>query len=138
MSLCLANSSSLKISTVTLKDSRLTLLTAICVSLFTDSMAAIAIAYEAPEADVLLRKPRVIGKDRLVGWRLMLQAYGFIGILETTSSFAMSFWYLERSGIAFMDIWFSFGNLPDTIDPDYYAQKLNEASSIYFVNLVVM
>lgn len=50
----------------------------------------------------------------------------------------MSFWYLERQGIPFKDLWFSFGVLPDSIDPDYYAQKLNEASSIYFVNLVVM
>jgi sodium/potassium-transporting ATPase subunit alpha len=107
-------------------------------SLFTDAMAAIALAYEAPEADVLLRKPRVIGKDRLVGWELVVQAYGFIGIIETVSSFAMSYWYLQRNGIPFMDIWFSFGSLPDTIDPDFYAQKLNEASSIYFVTLVVM
>ncbi len=101
-------------------------------------MAAIALAYETPEADVLLRKPRVVGKDRLVDWKLIVQAYGFIGILETILSYTMSFWYLERNGIPFTTIWFSFGNLPDTIDPDYYAQKLNEASSIYFVNLVVM
>jgi sodium/potassium-transporting ATPase subunit alpha len=50
----------------------------------------------------------------------------------------MAFWYLERQGIPFKDLWFSFGTLPSSIDPDYYQQKLNEASSIYFVNLVVM
>jgi sodium/potassium-transporting ATPase subunit alpha len=50
----------------------------------------------------------------------------------------MAFWYLERKGIPFMDIWFSFGKLPGTIDPDHYAQKLNEASAICFINLVVM
>ncbi len=42
----------------------------------------------------------------------------------------MAFWYLERNGIPFRDLCFSFGNLPDTIDSDYYNQKLNEASSI--------
>ena len=87
---------------------------------------------------MLLRKPRVIGKDRLVDWKLIIQAYGFIGILETILSFAMAYWYLERNGISFLDIWFSFGNLPSDIDPDYYAAQLNVASSIYFVNLVVM
>jgi sodium/potassium-transporting ATPase subunit alpha len=68
----------------------------------------------------------------------MLQSYGFIGVIETLSSFAMAYWYLQRNGIAFSDLWFGYGNLPATIDSDYYTKKVNEASSIYFVNLVVM
>ena len=107
-------------------------------SLFTDAAAAITLAYEAPEADVLTRKPRVPGRDRLVDWRLLLHSYGIVGLMETTLSFIMSYWYLQRNGISFSDIWFSFGNIPDSIDPDYYQEKLNIASSIYFVNLVVM
>ncbi|PHH82144.1 hypothetical protein CDD82_6834 [Ophiocordyceps australis] len=59
-------------------------------------------------------------------------------MLETLASFAMSFWYLQRHGIPFRDLWFSFGKLPDNIDEAYYKMRLNEASSIYFVNLVVM
>ncbi|KAH6692711.1 calcium-transporting ATPase [Plectosphaerella plurivora] len=110
----------------------------IIICLFTDSVAAIALAYESPEANVLTRPPRVPGKDRLVDWRLVLQAYGFVGVLETISSFAMAFWYLERRGIPFSSLWFSFSLSPDGIDKDYYQSCLNEASSIYFVNLVVM
>ncbi|EPE07908.1 h k atpase alpha [Ophiostoma piceae UAMH 11346] len=111
----------------------------IIICLFTDPMASIALAYEAPEADVLTRPPRLPGKDRLVDWKLLLQAYGITGTIETFCSFSMAYWYLERSGIPFFSaIWFRFGNLPDGIDPDYYAEKLNVASSIYFVNLVVM
>ncbi|KAM0326228.1 hypothetical protein ACHAQA_006825 [Verticillium albo-atrum] len=110
----------------------------IIICLFTDAAAAIALAYEAPEADVLVRKPRVPGKDRLVDWKLIAQAYGLVGMLETVASFAMAFWYLERHGIRFSDLWFSFGVLPESIDQEFYLQKLNEASSIYFVNLVVM
>jgi sodium/potassium-transporting ATPase subunit alpha len=106
--------------------------------LFTDAFAAIALAYEAPEADVLLRKPRRVGVDRLVDWKLILQSYGIIGVLETVASFAMSFWYLQRNDIPFSKIWFAFGKLPETIDQDDYNQKLFEASSIYFINLVVM
>jgi sodium/potassium-transporting ATPase subunit alpha len=56
----------------------------------------------------------------------------------TLCSFAMSYWYLERCGIPFSALWLSYGNLPDYIDKDYYAARLNEASSVYFVNLVVM
>lgn len=100
-------------------------------------MAATALAYEAPEADVLQRPPRRIGVDRLVDWKFILQTYGFVGMLETFTSFVMSYWYLERKGIPFNKIWFSFGT-PEGIDPDYYAMRLNEASSIYFVTLVVM
>lgn len=96
------------------------------------------LSYEKPEADVLLRKPRNAKKDRLVNWQLVLHAYGVLGMIQTTVSFAMAYWYLEKNGIPFRVLWFSFGVLPDWIDPDYYAEKLNTASSIYFVNLVVM
>ena len=107
-------------------------------SCFTDCAAATVLAYEAPEADVLLRKPRNPKKDLLVNWQLILQSYGIIGIIETLSSFSMSYWYLQRSGIPFSALWFKYGAVPDTIDQDYYNARLAEASSIYFVNLVVM
>ena len=87
---------------------------------------------------MLLRRPRNPKKDRLVNWQLMLQSYGIIGIIETLSSFSMSYWYLQRSGIPFSALWFKYGALPDNIDQDYYNARLAEASSIYFVNLVVM
>ena len=97
-----------------------------------------ALSYEKPEADVLLRKPRNTKTDRLVNFKLVGFAYGVIGLIEALCSFSMSFWYLQRNGIPFWTMWLSYGNLPDWIDPDYYNQKLTEASSIYFVNLVVM
>lgn len=107
-------------------------------SCFTDCLAATALAYEKPEADVLLRPPRVVGVDRLVDWKLIVHSYGFIGFMETLASFAMSYVYLERRGIPFNTLWFGFGARPAGIDEDYYTARLNEASSIYFVNLVVM
>ncbi|MCJ1358879.1 MAG: hypothetical protein MMC33_008879 [Icmadophila ericetorum] len=110
----------------------------IIICCFTDCFAATVLAYEKPEADVLLRKPRDPRTDRLVDWQLMLQAYGFVGIIETLSSFAMAYWYLQRNGITFSDLWFQYGNTPAGLDPTFIAARLNEASSIYFVNLVVM
>lgn len=50
----------------------------------------------------------------------------------------MSYWYLQRNGIRFSYLWFGYGNLPPTIDQAESTSLLNEASSIYFVNLVVM
>lgn len=107
-------------------------------SCFTDCAAAIVLTYEKPEADVLLRKPRSPRRDRLVDWQLMLQAYGFVGVIETLSSFAMAYWYLQRNGISFGDLWFQYGTTPAGLDPNYVTARLNEASSVYFVNLVVM
>ncbi|RDA84279.1 hypothetical protein CP532_3350 [Ophiocordyceps camponoti-leonardi (nom. inval.)] len=110
----------------------------IIICCFTDCAAATILSFEKPEADVLMRRPRNVKKDRLVNWQLILHAYGIIGMTETLASFAMSFWYLERNGILFRDLWFSFGRLPPYVTQDFYNQKLAEASSIYFVNLVVM
>ncbi|KAL7623518.1 hypothetical protein AAE478_007201 [Parahypoxylon ruwenzoriense] len=110
----------------------------IIICCFTDCAAATVLSYEKPEADVLLRRPRNVKKDRLVNWQLAIHAYGVLGIIEAVPSFAMAYWYLEKNGIPFRVLWLSFGRLPGWIDPDYYARKLNEASSIYFVNLVVM
>ncbi|ORY59095.1 putative H /K ATPase alpha subunit [Pseudomassariella vexata] len=110
----------------------------IIICCFTDCAAATVLSYEKPEADVLLRKPRNIKKDRLVNWQLVVHAYGVVGVMETVVSFAMAYWYLELNGLRFRDLWFSFGALPEGIDAEFYTQKLNQASSIYFVNLVVM
>lgn len=110
----------------------------IIICCFTDCAAATMLTYEKPEADVLTRPPRNVKKDRLVNWQLIFQTYGIVGMLQTTASFAMAFWYLERQGIPFSQLWFSFGKIPDGIDADYFLQKTNEASSVYFVNLVVM
>lgn len=62
------------------------------------------LAYEKPEADVLLRKPRKVGVERLVDWKLMVHAYGFVGVLQTVTSFAMAYWYLTRKGILFSEL----------------------------------
>ncbi|KAK5143256.1 hypothetical protein LTR04_001945 [Oleoguttula sp. CCFEE 6159] len=110
----------------------------IIICCFTDCAAATAIGYEKPEADVLLRRPRSSKKDRLVNWELFLQAYGFLGVLEALSSFAMAYWYAERKGIPFSSLWFGFGIPPTGMSQVHYTAVLHEASSIYFINLVIM
>jgi sodium/potassium-transporting ATPase subunit alpha len=68
----------------------------IIICCFTDCAAAITLAYEKPEADLLLRPPRNIKKDHLVDTKLVFHAYFVVGLLECLCSFSMAFWYMER------------------------------------------
>ncbi|MCJ1306958.1 hypothetical protein MMC25_000602 [Agyrium rufum] len=110
----------------------------IVICCFTDCAAATTLAYEKPERDVMLRPPRDPKRDRLVDWKLLLQSYGFMGTMECVSSFAMAYWYCQRKGVTFGNLWFKYGAMPEGLNQEYVQMVLNEASSIYFVNLVVM
>ena len=110
----------------------------IVICCLTDAAAATAIAFEKPEADVMLRPPRNPKKSHLVDWKLILQAYGFVGVVETVCSFAMSYWYAQRHGVSFSGLWFGFGKNKSALPDEEYLSVLNQASSIYFINLVVM
>ncbi|KAF2738493.1 calcium ATPase [Polyplosphaeria fusca] len=110
----------------------------IVICCFTDCVAAITLAYEKPEADVLLRPPRNPRKDRLVDTRLIFHAYGCVGLYMCFLSFTMAFWYLQRNGVPFTALWLRFGVLDAKFDQNYVAATTNTASSIYFVTLVVM
>ena len=110
----------------------------IIICCFTDCAAGVALAYEVPESDVMQRPPRNAKKDRLVDWRLILHAYGFVGLFETALSFTVSYWYAQRRGLPFGTLWFGFGNTPEGMSADTKTDILNVASSVYFVNLVVM
>lgn len=52
----------------------------------------------------------------------------------------MSFWYLQRQGLLFSQLWLSFGNIPTPLGQteDDVSHHLTVASSIYFVTPVVM
>lgn len=93
---------------------------------------------EKPEADLLSRPPRNPWKDRLVTWRLLLHAYGFLGLMESLCACAMSFWYLEKQGIRFSQIALAYGALPEGISADFYNEEVNRAQSVYFFTLVIM
>ena len=110
----------------------------IIICCLTDCIAAITLAYEKPEADVMLRPPRNPRKDRLVNTRLIFHAYFFVGLIQCFLSFTMAFWYLERQGIPFTKLWLKFGDYGSEEEKEYITEKSNVASSIYFVTLVGM
>lgn len=103
----------------------------ICVA--TDVLPALSMCLEKPETGLLQRKPRNVKKDRLVNWKLLLQAYGFLGVLETLCAMSMSFWYLKRHGVPFSALFLGFGNWPGLTD-----ELLFTAQSVYFFTLVIM
>ncbi|KAF8263726.1 sodium-potassium ATPase [Lactarius quietus] len=104
----------------------------ICVA--TDVLPALSMCFEPPESGLLSRPPRNVRKDRLANFRLLLHAYGFLGILESLCAMSMSFWYLQVNGVPFSSLAGKFGNYPAALTDDL----LYEAQSVYFFTLVVM
>ncbi|KAN0129017.1 sodium-potassium ATPase [Lactarius tabidus] len=104
----------------------------ICVA--TDVLPALSMCFEPPESGLLSRPPRNVRKDRLANFRLLLHAYGFLGVLESLCAMSMSFWYLQVNGVPFSSLAGKFGNYPAALTQDL----LFEAQSVYFFTLVVM
>ncbi|KAN0129016.1 cation transporting ATPase [Lactarius tabidus] len=104
----------------------------ICVA--TDVLPALSMCFEPPESGLLNRPPRNVRTDRLANFRLLLHAYGFLGVLESLCAMSMSFWYLQANGIPFSSLAGGFGNYPEALTQD----RLFEAQSVYFFTLVVM
>lgn len=110
----------------------------IVISTLIDCAPAIAVAFEKPENDLLALPPRNLKLDRIANPKLLIHGFVYVGILECLPSIAMAFWYLQREGIPFSVLFLSFGSYPPPYDPAYVAQKIKTASSIYFVNLVII
>lgn len=109
----------------------------IIICVITDVAPALSLVFEKPESDLLSRPPRNPKRDRLVTWRLLLHAYGFLGLLESLAANAMAFWYLQKQGIRFSDIVLSFG-IPNDLDADFYNERVARMQSVYFYTLVLM
>lgn len=62
----------------------------------TDMAPSLSLMYEKPETDLLSRPPRIPKIDPLVNWKLLFQAYLFIGMIESFFSHLMFFVYLKR------------------------------------------
>ncbi|WVQ67031.1 uncharacterized protein L199_005224 [Kwoniella botswanensis] len=110
----------------------------IIICVVTDVLPAISMCFEKPEAGLLTRPPRNTKKDKLVNWKFLLHAYGFLGLLESLSAMSMAFWWLEKQGYKFSDLVLAYGGLPPQYDPDAYNEAINKAQSIYFFTLVGM
>ncbi|OJJ42424.1 hypothetical protein ASPZODRAFT_20541 [Penicilliopsis zonata CBS 506.65] len=110
----------------------------IIICCLTDCAGAITLAFEKPESDLLLRPPRDPKKDRLVDIKLLGHAYMIVGLYECLLSYVMAFWYMQRRGVPFSAMVLKFGDYGPDYSSEHVAAVANEASSIYFVTLVIM
>lgn len=113
----------------------------ICICILTDMFPALALMLERPEKDLLKRPPRS-RKDHLVDWKLIIQAYLFIGLIEAVFSHLSYFLYLQWYGnFSPKDILFVFDNWREGYK-NYTNHQLNEfmftGQTIFFISLVVM
>ncbi|KAI7889875.1 uncharacterized protein EV154DRAFT_423062 [Mucor mucedo] len=114
----------------------------IVICVLTDLGPSMALMMEKPEAGLLNRPPRRPKHDRLVNAKLLLHAYGFIGIMEMVTSHFVFFLYMGMNGLPPSKIFFSFSDLTakegyQGIPADEITRMVNTAQSIYFVNLVI-
>lgn len=65
---------------------------------------------EPPESGLLSRPPRNVRTERLANGRLLLHAYGFLGILESLCAMAMSVLLVRR-----LISWLKRGSHPQVV-----------------------
>jgi len=112
----------------------------ICV--ITDVGPSLSLVYEKAEADLMQRPPRNKKKDPMVNIKLLLHAYGFIGMMETFSAFFIWFYYMNAyGGFGPGDLILAFNNWQDGY-MGYSIDQLNEflftGQSVFFVSLVIV
>jgi sodium/potassium-transporting ATPase subunit alpha len=103
----------------------LTVIQILCIDLGTDMVPAIGLGREPPEADVMHHPPRR-RDQRLLSRRLLLLAYGYLGVIEAIFSLSLFFLVLVRGG-------WRFGDVLAAGDPLYHS-----ATAITLVSTILM
>jgi sodium/potassium-transporting ATPase subunit alpha len=112
----------------------------ICVG--TDVGPTLALVTEPPEGDIMIRKPRVETKEKLVNIWLFAKAFLFLGSIECIGALTMFFIYFYWfANLAPTDLFFAFDAWSDGYK-GYTIDELNEfvftGQSIYFISLVMI
>ncbi|KAJ2449878.1 hypothetical protein EV183_004643 [Coemansia sp. RSA 2336] len=112
------------------------------INTITDVWASVVLTYEEPESDLMLYPPRNPAAEGLVDARFFLQAYGFVGVIETLSGHFMFFLCLYlRGGIAPRHVFLAFNDWADGYlgkSKEELALLVSMAGSAHFMALVVM
>jgi sodium/potassium-transporting ATPase subunit alpha len=127
----------------------------LCIDLGTEVMPAVSLAYEESEGDVMRRKPRRAGIDKLVTKQTLFYSYLQAGVIECLAGFFAFFMVFYANGVpanklffSASDYWGAIGQddnkiLPYTIkdgrtcDKNCQEDILGEAQAAYFMNLVM-
>lgn len=114
----------------------------IIICIFTDLFLCLALIMEKEEFDLLELPPRDHKKDHLINFKIYIQSYLFIGILETVCAHAMFFLYMYRAaGIPMGSLIFAFEAYSDGFygySGDQLAHFNAVGQCVYFVTLVIL
>eukprot|EP00026_Physarum_polycephalum_P002073 Phypoly_transcript_02077.p1 GENE.Phypoly_transcript_02077~~Phypoly_transcript_02077.p1 ORF type:complete len:897 (+),score=112.36 Phypoly_transcript_02077:167-2692(+) len=114
----------------------------IWICIITDVFPSLSLIYEKPESDLMTRPPKNKNKDKLVNWKLLVQAYLVTGNLETFFAFLSFFLYMQWYGnIAPNQLFLAFNKWTDGYlgkSQDELNNLLNTAQTVFFVTLVLM
>mmetsp|Transcript_33412 Transcript_33412/g.95723 ORF Transcript_33412/g.95723 Transcript_33412/m.95723 type:complete len:1054 (-) Transcript_33412:271-3432(-) len=97
----------------------------------TDVGPSLSMVYERPETSIMTKPPRKIGRDHLVSWKLLANAFLFIGVIEAAVAYASFFAFYACHGIAPSGILLQFDGSAD-------AELQSQGQAVYFYALVVM
>jgi sodium/potassium-transporting ATPase subunit alpha len=122
----------------------LTTVLILCIDIGTDLVPAIALAYEAPERDLMKRPPRNIKTEALVNANLIAFSYLQIGVMQALAGFFTYFCVLGYYGFApslLLDTGFDWGATNMLLLNAGYIlrqEALARAQSAFFVTIVVV
>ncbi|KAJ2691056.1 hypothetical protein IWW39_000264 [Coemansia spiralis] len=112
------------------------------INTITDVWASTMLIHEEPEHDILLHPPRDPQKESLVDVKFFVQAYGFIGVIETVTGHFMFFLSIYwQSGIGPSSIFLAFNRWSDGylgFSKAQLAGFVSVAGSVHFMTLVIM
>ncbi|KAJ2878549.1 hypothetical protein FB639_003350, partial [Coemansia asiatica] len=107
-----------------------------------DVWASVVLINEEPETDIMLNPPRNPKREKLVDVKFFLQAYGFIGMIQTISGHIMFFLCLYlRGGIGPKHVFLAFNKWTDGYmgkSKGELAYLVSIAGSSHFMALVIM
>ena len=117
----------------------------IVICVLTDMGPSLAMMLEKSEGDIMLKPPRVLGRDHLVDRKLLLFAYFFLGVFESFFSNCMFFLYLYMyGGYTPGQVFFAFDQWAPCYhgkfcgDPTGFANLVYTGQTVSFVALVVI
>ncbi|POR34934.1 Sodium/potassium-transporting ATPase subunit alpha-2 [Tolypocladium paradoxum] len=114
----------------------------IIICVFTDLFLSLSLIMEKEEFDLLSLPPRNHKRDHLITTKIYIQAYLFMGTMETCIAHAMFFLYFWRkAGIPIGQLFFLFEGYTDGFH-GYTMDELTQfnmtGQCVYFVTLVIL
>lgn len=91
----------------------------LCIDIGTDLIPGISLAYEAPEGDMMKKRPRNPKKHKLVSKQLVFCSLVWIGIVQALSGFVSYFYTMSQKGYPMNSLFFTARTYFQVDAPDF-------------------